>query len=86
MFRAAPGQADAFDIFHRQEMHIAGLLGIEGGHDIGMRQAGRGADLAAKTLDGRRLVDQLAVEHLEGDRPFHEQMLRLVYRPHAADT
>src|SRR5436309_12094144 len=51
-----------------------------------MRQPGGGAHLPAKTLDRRRLVDELAVEHLQSDWPLHEQMLGLVDRSHPSDT
>ena len=45
-----------------------------------------GTDLVAKTIGRRRVVDDLAIEHLEGDGPLHEEMFGLVNRPHAADA
>ena len=52
--------------------------------DVGVRQAGDGLQLALELADGVGLRRQVVVEHLEGHDALHEQVLRLVHRPHAA--
>src|SRR5262245_9363469 len=85
-FGGTARQADAVDVFHRQKMNLACLLGVEGGDDIRMREASGGPDLATKPLDGRRLVGEFAIEDFEGYRPLHEEMLRPIDSAHAADA
>ena len=45
-----PAQVGPLDIFHHQEMSLACVLGIVGGDDVRVGQAGGGAHLAAEAL------------------------------------
>jgi hypothetical protein len=62
----------------------AGLVGVEGGDDVGVAQPGRRLDLAMEALDGGRLAGQSFRQHLQGDVALHDVMPGLVHRPHAA--
>ena len=74
----------AFDVFHRQEMDGAGLVGVVDKDDIGVRQAGGGAALAPEALDGLRTVHVFGANDLEGDEAVEDAVMGLVDRAHAA--
>ena len=61
---------------------VAGLLGVVGGDDVGVRAAGRPpgprGGSARRTPDCRM---QVAADDLQGDRPLHQAVLGLVDRP-----
>ena len=46
---------DAIDELHHEEVQVAGLVGVVGGDDVGVRQPGGGSELAVESLDGLRI-------------------------------
>jgi hypothetical protein len=79
-----PVQRDARDVLHDQEVRLAGLLGVVGGHDVRVGQAGRGPDLLAEAAHRLGPAHQRGVDDLEGDQAVHQAVPRLVDRAHAA--
>jgi len=45
-------QIASFDVLHHEEVDSPGLVGVEGGHDVGVGELGDCLDLAAEALDG----------------------------------
>ncbi len=79
-------QRFAFDVFHRDIGHVAGLAHIVDGDDIGMAQAAGGLGLAVKArLElGAFLFREVEVDRLDGDRTLDQRVSRLVDGPHRA--
>jgi len=75
-------QVPAFDVFHGKEMAPLGLIGVEGGDDVRVRQPGSGLDLAMEPFDRLIGVGGQARQHLQGYDPAHEPVPRLVHLAH----
>src|SRR5207247_270895 len=75
-------QVDALDELHHQKVRAAGPAGVVGGHDVGVGQFGRGADLAAEALRGAGPPDQLGPHDLQRHDAVHEQVDGAVDRAH----
>ncbi len=58
------------------------LARVKGQHDVGMAQHGQRLHLAAEALQEDGVVIVLRDKDLDGDRPFHVDMLGLVNRAH----
>jgi hypothetical protein len=78
------GEAEPLDILHDEEVQAAGLVGVEGGDDVGVLQPGRRPHLLVEALQRGAVAHQAGVDHLEGDQPLHAPVFGLVDRPHAA--
>ena len=63
------GEADPRDVFHHQEERAAGVLGVVGGDDVRVGQAGGGAHLAAEALHRGGPGRVGAADDLQGDGP-----------------
>ena len=79
-------QVGALDVFHHEEVRVADVFRIVVMDYVGMRQVAGGNNLARESLDHRRVGDEPAIDHLEGNDAMHEQMFRLEHRAHAADA
>ena len=62
------------------------MLGIEGGDDVRVVQAGGGGDLPAKALTGAGTGKEFGPDDLHRDPATHDRMLGQPDRAHAADA
>lgn len=71
-------------VFHDEEVHPAGFVGVERLNDVRVAEAGGGAHLVQEPGQGRVAVQQVRVNHLERDLAAHAHLLGKVHGAHAA--
>ncbi len=74
----------AVDVLHDEEVGVAGLVGVVGHDDVGMRELGDRLDLAAEALDRVLVWQMLLADDLEGDDAVQAAMAGLEDLAHAA--
>ena len=74
------------NVLHDQEVQFAGLVGVVGLDDVGVRQSGDGLHLALEPLHGVGVAEQGRLDHLEGHQPAQAPVVCQVHVPHAAAT
>ncbi len=62
------GQGLPLDQLHHNEVGAVVLAPVEDGHDVGVRQIGRGLRFATEAFHKRRVGAELGIENLEGHR------------------
>jgi hypothetical protein len=77
-------QIVAANVFHDQVMHIAGLPGITGLHDIAMVQGRGHFHFLKEPGNGLIIIHGLRVEDLEGHNFFHQAVPRPEHHAHPA--
>ena len=82
--RDAVSQRAPRQIGHDDEQHALGFAGVDNRNDVRVHELGRGARLAPKALEHFRVLREVAVEHLEHDRPLEMRVFGQVHACHAA--
>jgi hypothetical protein len=77
-------QVLALDVFHDQVVRAGMLVGVVGGHDVGVREPGGGLHLAIEAIDSLRRSHRGRGKHFDGHHPVHAPMQGLDDHAHAA--
>ncbi len=79
-----PGQVEALDVLHGEDEALADPQGRIGGHDVGVVEFGRVANLAKEAVKNAAAVDELAADDLEHLDAAHHRVVGEVDDAHAA--
>ena len=69
---------------HYEEVDAVGLVGIVGGHDVGVAQLGRSFHFSLEPSDRRGILGDRRRQHLDRHHTLHAAMFGLKHLAHAA--